>query len=125
MRFNSTNLAQVVVTFLAAFVTACANSQSGETAIRFAFPSMSVAGRYENQITVDDVRQIKKLAHDRSDILKPVDQIVIDRPDEAEVKCGGAQKTGDPMTSFDVRKKNGRWFIIGKPYTTRDTIITG
>ena len=76
-------------------------------------------------MTVDDVRQIKKLAHDRSDILKPIDQIITDRPNEAEVKSGSPKKSGDPMTIFQVRKQDGRWLIIGKPYTSKETIITG
>jgi hypothetical protein len=78
-------------------------------------------------MSVDDVRQIKRLAHDRSDILKPIDQIVTERPNEAEVKSGNPRKSGEPMTTFQVRKQNenGRWIIIGRPYTGTETIITG
>ena len=76
-------------------------------------------------MSVDDVRQIKRLAHDRSDILKPIDQIVTDHPNETEVKSGHPEKSGDRMTTFQVRKQNGRWMILGKPYTSSETVITG
>src|SRR5258708_21858173 len=91
--------------------------------VRFAFPSLDVAGACASSLTVDDVRQIKHLA-DRHDVLKPIDQIVADHPDEAEVKCGHPEKSGDPITTFEVRKKNGRWIISKKPYTSTETIVT-
>jgi hypothetical protein len=92
--------------------------------IAFAYPTMGFAGTYCKQLTVDDVRQIVRLAKDRPDVLKPVDQIVVDHPDEAEVHTGNPQTSGDPARSFHARKRNGRWFISDKPYCTRETIIT-
>ena len=93
-------------------------------AISFAYPTMGFAGTYRKQLTLEAVRQIVRLAESRPDVLKPVDQIVIDHPDEAEVHTGNPQKTGDPACSFHVRKRNGQWFISDKPYCTRQTIIT-
>jgi hypothetical protein len=93
-------------------------------AIAFAYPTMGFAGPYRKQLTLDDVRQIVRLAENRRDVLKSVDQIVIDHPDEAEVHTGNRQQSGDPACSFHVRKRNGRWFISDKPYCTRETIIT-
>jgi hypothetical protein len=85
---------------------------------------MGFAGPYHKQLTVDDVRQIVRLAEKRPDVLKPVDQIVTDHPNEAEVHTGNQQQSGDPACRFHVRKRNGRWFISDKPYCTRETIIT-
>jgi hypothetical protein len=108
------------------FLTSCSVPRyQAQTSVRFAFPSVDVAGACASQMSVDDVRQIRNLAHSRPDILKPIDQIVTDRPDEAEVKTGNPEKSGDPMTTFEVRKKKGQWIIIGKPYTSSETIITG
>jgi hypothetical protein len=85
---------------------------------------MGFAGAYRKQLTLDDVRQIVRLANDRPDVLKPVDQIVVDHPDEAEVNTGNPQNSGDPACTFHTRKRNGRWFISDKQYCTRETIIT-
>jgi len=93
-------------------------------AIAFAYPTMGFAGPYSKQLTLDDVREIVGLAKQRSDVLKPVDQIVVDHPDQAEVHTGNPQKSGDPACGFHVRKRNGRWFISDKPYCTTETIIT-
>jgi hypothetical protein len=93
-------------------------------AISFAYPTMGFAGTYRKQLTLDDVRQIVRLAENRPDVLKPVHQIVVDHADEAEVHTGNPQKTGDPACSFHVRKRNGQWSISDKPYCTRETIIT-
>ena len=93
-------------------------------AISFVYPTMGFAGTYRKQLTLDDVRQIVGLAENRPDVLKPVDQIVVDHPDEAEVHAGNPQKTGYPACSFHVRKRNGQWSISDKPYCTRETIIT-
>src|SRR5437660_7295522 len=81
------------------------------TEIRFAYPSLGVDGAYSRHVTLDDVRQIIALARNRADVLKPVDQIVINRPDEAEVNSG-TSRTGHVTTRFKVRKENGRWMII-------------
>ncbi len=93
-------------------------------AISFAYPTMGFAGAYRKLLTLDDVRQIVRLAIERPDVLKPVDQIVVDQPNEAEVHTGNPQTTGDPACRFHARKRNGRWFISDKPYCTRETIIT-
>ena len=108
------------------FISGCvaANSYSDTpTAIRFAYPSIYLDGTYAKQLTVDDVRQIVALARSRSDILKPVDHIVINHPDEAEVD-GGSSRTGHLMTRFKVRKENGRWLIIKGSVETNEVIIT-
>jgi hypothetical protein len=92
--------------------------------ISFAYPTMGFAGPYSKQLTLDDVRQIVRLANDRPDVLKPVDQIVVDHPGEAEVHTGNPQSTGDRACRFHAHKQNGRWFISDKPYCTNETIIT-
>jgi hypothetical protein len=126
MKFNPTKLAPAMLVCLAELIAACATQPyDGNTAVRFAFPSIDIAGRCRTLMSVDDVRQIKRLAHDRSGILKPIDQIVTDHPNETEVKSGHPEKSGDRMTTFQVRKQNGRWMILGKPYTSSETVITG
>ena len=104
----------------------CSESQpyAAQTAVRFAFPSLGVTGSCASRLTVDDVRQIRELARNRPDIKKPVDQIDIDHPDQARVSSGNAQNPGDVMTTFEVRKKNGRWIIIKGSAGTGEAVIT-
>lgn len=85
-------------------------------AIRFAFPSLGFAGRYTAQLTVSDVRQIVELARHDARIVKPVYQIVMDKPDEAEVNSG-PEVSGALITSFKVRKENRQWIIIEKSFS--------
>ncbi|MEY2488277.1 MAG: hypothetical protein QOC70_219 [Verrucomicrobiota bacterium] len=101
--------------------TGCLSSRIAAS-LTFQWPQ--VVGPYSASITRDDIHQIVDLAVSRSDIKKPVDQIDTERPDEAYVKGGNPQNTGDQMTSFDVRKKNGRWKIIEKSVNTGPAIIT-
>ncbi len=112
--------------FAALLLSGCAPASvyGVSNAISFAYPTMGFAGTYRKQLTLDDVQQIVRLANRRPDVLKPVDQIVVDHPNEAEVHTGNPQKTGDPACSFHVRKRNGRWSISDTPYCTRETIIT-
>jgi len=91
--------------------------------IRFAYPTMGFTGSYAKQLTLDDVRQIVSLARNNPKIVKPVQRIVIDRPDEAEVNSGPEENFA-LGTTFKVRKKNGRWMIIEKSINTGETIIT-
>jgi hypothetical protein len=82
---------------------------------------MHFRGAYSQQLTVDDVRQIIALVRDRPDILKPVYSITIERPDQAEVNSGNL---ADISTGFDVRKRNGRWFILLGSITKGRVITT-
>jgi hypothetical protein len=92
--------------------------------IRFAFPNMPFHGRYASQLTVDDVRQILALSQSRSDIRRGIDMIEADSPDEVIVHTGNAQKTGDLVTEFKARKRNGRWILLEKTISTGETFIT-
>ena len=107
--------------FVAAAFVGCASPwYPVSQEIRWAYPSMGFAGSYCKQLTVDDVREIVRLARNRADILKPVDQIVMEkRSDEAEIN------SGNPGASFKVRKRNGRWMIIEGSIDTGPGIITG
>jgi hypothetical protein len=95
-----------------------------QTAMRFRYPSIDLYGKYASQWTVDDVRQIVELARSRSDIKKPIEQIEIDRPDHANVKSGNPQNQGDPLTTFEVHRQNGRWIIIKGTVSTGPAVIT-
>jgi hypothetical protein len=75
-------------------------------------------------MTLDDVDQLVQLARARPDILKPLDQIEVQHPDEAFVKSGNPEQTGDQMTTFSARKKDGRWFIVPGSVNTGEAIIT-
>jgi hypothetical protein len=92
-------------------------------AIRFAFPSMGFAGRYTQQLTVSDVRQIVELARHDPRIVKPVYQIVMDRADEAEVNSGPDEQ-GALGTTFRVRRQGGRWILLEKTINTGQTLFT-
>ena len=74
--------------------------------------------------TLDDINQLAELARAPPDILKPLDQIEVQRPDEAYVKTGRPEHTGEKMTTFSARKKGGRWFIVPGSINTGEAIIT-
>ncbi len=83
-----------------------------EAEMRFRFPAVELAGRHRNELKVEDVARIVELARQRTDIRKPVYQIDAEFADIAHVRSGRPDKVGDFFTSFDVRKRNGRWDII-------------
>ena len=92
-------------------------------AIRFAFPSVGFTGRYAQQLTLSDVRQVVELARHDPRIVEPVYQIVMDRPDEAEVNSG-PDVQGALGTTFKVRKQNGRWILLEESINTGQTFFT-
>jgi Tfp pilus assembly protein PilP len=96
-----------------------------QTAITFRYPTLDITGAGASSITLDDVNQWTESARARSDILKPVFQVEVMRPDEAFVKSG--RPLDDPnqrMTVFDLRKKDGRCFIVPSSVRTVRGIIT-
>jgi hypothetical protein len=95
-----------------------------QTAVRFRYPSLDIFGAAASQMTLDDVYQLVELARARPDILKPLDQIEVQRPDEAFIKSGNPEHTGDKGTTFSARKKAGRWFIVPDSINTGEAIIT-
>jgi len=95
-----------------------------QTAIRFRYPTLDIFGAAASQMTLDDIDQLVELARARSDILKPLDQIEVQRPDEAFIKSGRPEHTGQKMTTFSARKKAGRWFIVPGSINTGEAIIT-
>jgi hypothetical protein len=86
---------------------------------------MGFRGAFCKQLTVDDVRQIVRLARSRREISEPVQEIVMNRPDEAEVICYEPHGTAELMPEFKVRKKNGRWMIIEGSIQKNRVIMTG
>jgi hypothetical protein len=120
------SLASLITCFCAVATLNCCTSgfYHVQTAIRFRYPSVDLFGTYASQWTVDDVRQIVDLSRNRPDIKKPIDQIEVDRPEHASVKSGNPQNQGDPLTTFEVRKQNGRWIIINGSVNTGPAIIT-
>jgi hypothetical protein len=119
-------LASVLACFCAAATLNCCTSgfYHVQTAIRFRYPSVDLLGTYASRWTVNDVRQIVDLSRNRPDIKQPIDQIEVDRPEHASVKSGNPQNQGDPMTTFEVRKQNGRWIIINDSVNRGPAIIT-
>jgi hypothetical protein len=55
--------------------------------------------------------------------MKPVHQIIMDHPDEAEVNSG-PDVQGALGTTFRVRKQNGRWILLEKSINTGPTFFT-
>jgi hypothetical protein len=81
-------------------------------------------GPHEAELTTSDVRQIIELSYSRSDIRQPIYRIYMEAPDQADVSGGRPQNTGDPVTGFKVRKRDGHWTIVpGSVYQT-EVIIT-
>ncbi|MGC1323879.1 MAG: hypothetical protein WA849_16990 [Candidatus Udaeobacter sp.] len=95
-----------------------------QTAIRFRHPTLDIFGAASSQMTLDDIDQLVELARARPDILKPLDQIEVQRPDEAFIKSGRADHIGQKMTTFSARKKAGRWSIVPGSINTGEAIIT-
>ena len=93
--------------------------------IRWAYPTMGFRGPYCKDLTVDDVRQIVALAKRRTDVLKPVGMINVDRPNSVKVESDPSEGPATRVTTFEARKKNGRWMIIQGSIRTNQVIITG
>ncbi len=96
-----------------------------QNGIGFAYPTISFSGAYVKHLKLDDVRQIVRLVQNRRDILKPIANVALDTPDEAEINSGDSHKTAGLMTNLRVHKTNGRWTIIEKSVRTSRVIITG
>jgi hypothetical protein len=82
---------------------------------------LDFSGPYSNQLSQNDVEEIKLLVSKRSDIRKPVFRIWVDRPNSALVQTGRALYVGDIVNEFRVAKKDGTWRIASK--ITEDRII--
>lgn len=95
-----------------------------QTTIRFRYPTLDIFGAAASQMTLDDIDQLVELARGRPDILKPLDQIEVQHPHEAYIKSGKPEHTGEKMTTFSARKKDGRWFIVPGSVNTGEAIIT-
>jgi len=95
-----------------------------QTVIRFRYPTLDIFGAAASQMTLDDIDQLVELARDRPDILKPLDQIEVQRPNEAYIKTGRPEHTGEKGTTFFAQKKAGRWFIVPGSVHTGEAIIT-
>lgn len=95
-----------------------------QTAIRFRYPTLDIFGGAASQMTLDDIDQLVELARGRPDILKPLDQIEVQRPDEAYIKSGRPEHTGEKMTTFSARKKEQDWLIVPGSVNTGEAIIT-
>src|SRR5947209_3203942 len=76
------------------------------------FPRPNVYGPYAEQLSAEETLQIAELPWGRKDIRKPVRDIYMARPDEANVTSGRATESREKMTAFKVRKANGRWQIV-------------
>src|SRR6202043_1483200 len=97
---------------LAALATACTpTTYNPPTKFSTRYPTLGVSGPAASQLTLDDIRELKELARSRSDILKPLDDIEVVRPDEVHISSGRPwQRSPQMETKFNARKKNGRWY---------------
>jgi hypothetical protein len=95
-----------------------------QSVIRFRYPTLDIFGAAASQMTLDDIHQLVELARARPDILKPLDQIEVQPSDEAYIKSGRPERTGEKMTTFSARKRGGRWFIVPRSVNTGEAIIT-
>ena len=109
---------------LAAFTCCTSGFYHVQTAIRFRYPTLDIFGAAASQMTLDDIDQLVELARVRADILKPLDQIEVQRSDEAYIKSGSPERTGEKMTTFSARKRGGRWFVVPGSVNTGEAIIT-
>ena len=68
--------------------------------------------------------EIAALCWGRADMRKPVYDIYMTAPDQADISSGRAMNSFDKVTGFKVHKKDGRWHIVpGSIYET-EVIIT-
>lgn len=82
-----------------------------------------IDGDYKNQLTYNDVLQIRALVRHRPE-LRPIYRISMYWPDRALVAAGVVVEPGDMTTDFIVRKKNGQWTIDESSIEKNRTIIT-
>jgi len=65
-------------------------------------------------LSQSDIREIKQVVLQRSDIRKPILRIFFDRPDHAWVNTGQHGYVGAVGNQFTVAKRHGRWQIDSK-----------
>jgi hypothetical protein len=58
-----------------------------------------------------------------TDIKKPIEKIGVYRADHARVRSGNPRKQGDPLTTFEMCKRNARWTITLGTMSTGPAII--
>jgi hypothetical protein len=71
-----------------------------------------VGGNYP--LSQRDIREIKQVVLQRSDIRKPILWIFFDRPEHAWVNTGQDGYVGAVGDQFTVAKRHGRWQIDSK-----------
>jgi hypothetical protein len=74
--------------------------------------SCATSAEISGPLSARDVKAIKLVVEQRSDLKKPVFKIDADRPNRARVQCGRAKKIGDLSNVFTVTKRQGRWTIV-------------
>ena len=122
VRPMKTPLAFSAPLLLAAIISSCIST---EMKYPFEFPFVYTDGRYAGQWTLDDFRQIRQLIREYPQIRKPLDSVDVFAPDRAHVSSGSPWLDPEQVgTTFDVQKKNGRWFIIKGSINTSHEIIT-
>jgi hypothetical protein len=103
-------LALVTFAISAFIVTSCINRAM---TLSLMHPGLTIEGAYEKTLTSQDIDEIVAVSAQR-DIRQPLDVIRSVAPSVAEVESGGPEKTGDPTTSFKVKKMNGHWSVVPK-----------
>jgi hypothetical protein len=82
-----------------------------------------IAGAYADRLTYRDVVDIRALVKHRRE-LRPIFRIWMHWPDSALVDTGNVVNTGDTITTFIARKKNGQWTIDESSIERHEAIIT-
>ena len=82
-----------------------------------------IQGAYADWLTYHDIIEIRALVQHRPE-LRPIFRIWMHWPDRALVDTGTVANTGDTITSFIARKKNGRWAIDESSIEKNRAIVT-
>jgi hypothetical protein len=111
----------IIVTALGILLGSCLSPHYRAIALQ---SYVQVDGPYAASLSKTDVRRIIELSYTRDEIRKPVYRIYAEAADQVDVSAGRPQNTGDIVTGFKVRRKDGNWIIItGSIYDT-EVIIT-
>src|SRR5471030_25169 len=63
-------------------------------------------------LSTDDIRAIKLLVAQRSDIRKPILRIDADHSGRARLQTGRDETPGDISQTFAVAKRSGKWCVV-------------
>ena len=73
---------------------------------------MRVVGPYASTLSAADVRDIRRLVLQRSDVGHIIHELNVMQPDKVDINAGGDEASGlEAYGSITVIKRDGRWIV--------------